>query len=87
MDQIFVKAYEFYQDTSQLKEYQPPSWNIEEVKEEFLGDLIQAVKLNEVPPDFIFNWDWTAISLVPSSQWTLDKKGNKRVAIAGHIYA
>ena len=61
-----------------------PSRIIEEVKEEFLGDLIQAVELNEVPPDLIFNWDQTAISLVPSLQWTLDKKGNKRVAIAGH---
>ena len=61
-----------------------PSQNTEEVKEEFLGDLIQAVELNEVPPDLIFNWDQTAISLVPSSQWTLDKKGNKRVAIVGH---
>ena len=61
-----------------------PSQNIEEVKEEFLLDLIQVVELSEVPPDLIFNWDQTAISLVPSSQWTLDKKGKKRVAIAGH---
>ena len=42
------------------------------------------MELNEVPLDLIFNWDQTAISLVPSSQWTLDKKGAKRVAIAGH---
>ena len=42
------------------------------------------MELNEVPPDLIFNWDQTAISLVPSLQWTLDKKGDKRVAIAGH---
>ena len=61
-----------------------PSRNIEDVKEEFLGELIQAVELNEVPLDLIFNWDQTAISLVPSSQWILDKKGAKRVAIAGH---
>ena len=61
-----------------------PSRSIEEAKEEFLGNLIQAVELNEVPPDLIFNWDQMAISLVPSSQWTLDKKGNKRVAIVGH---
>ena len=61
-----------------------PSRNIEDVKKEFLGELIQAVELNEVPLDLIFNWDQTAISLVPSSQWTLHKKGTKRVAIAGH---
>ena len=42
------------------------------------------MELNEVPPDLIFNWDQTAISLVPSLQRTLDKKGDKRVAIAGH---
>ena len=42
------------------------------------------MELNEIPLDLIFNWDQTVISLVPSSQWTLDKKGAKRVAIAGH---
>ena len=44
------------------------------------------MQLKEVPLDLIFNWDQTAISLslIPSLQWTLDKKGAKRVAIAEH---
>jgi len=36
------------------------------------------VELNDVPPEFIFNWDQTGILLVPSSE---DKK---RISIVGH---
>ena len=38
----------------------------------------------EVPADLIFNWDQTGILLVPSAQWTMDKKGRKRFPFAGH---
>jgi len=48
-----------------------------------LDDIIEAVELGEVPPDLIFNWDQTGILLVLSAQWTMDKKGRKRVPIAG----
>ena len=42
------------------------------------------MELNEVSLDLIFNCNQTAISLVPSLHWTLDKKCAKRVAIVGH---
>ena len=61
-----------------------PSQDVEEVRKEFLSELMEAVELHEVPPDLIFNWDQTGILLVPSAQWTMDKKGRKRVPIAGH---
>ena len=61
-----------------------PSQNLEEVRTEFLGELLEAVELHEVPADLIFNWDQTGILLVPSAQWTMDKKGRKRIPIAGH---
>ena len=62
----------------------PPSDDVEEVRKEFLGELMEAVGLHEVPADLIFNWDQTGILLVPSAQWTMDRKGRKRVPIAGH---
>ena len=34
-----------------------PSQDVEEVRKEFLGELMEAVELHEVPPDLIFNWD------------------------------
>ena len=61
-----------------------PSQDVEEVCKEFLSKLMEAVELHEVPPDLIFNWDQTGILLVPSAQWTMDKKGWKKVPIAGH---
>jgi len=61
-----------------------PSVNIEDIRREFLAEIVEAVELDDVPPELIFNWDQTAILLVPSAQWTMDKKGRKRVPIAGH---
>jgi len=41
--------------------------NIEDVRREFLEDIVEAVELGEVPTDLIFNWDQTGILLVPSA--------------------
>ena len=40
----------------------------EEVKEEFLADIKAEVIMNEIPHKLIFNWDQTAIQLVPKGQ-------------------
>ena len=50
-----------------------PSQDVEEVRKEFLSELMEAVDLHEVPLNLIFNWDQTRIPLVPSAQWTMDK--------------
>ncbi len=39
--------------------------------------------MEDIPPELIFNWDQTGISLVPGSSWTMELKGSKRVEIAG----
>ena len=43
------------------------------------------MEFNEIPPQLIFNWDQSGINLVPSALWTMNKKGEKRVAIASHL--
>ena len=48
------------------------------------GELLEAAEFHEVLTDLIFNWDQTGILLVPSARWTMDKKGRKRMPIAGH---
>ncbi len=39
--------------------------------------------MEEVPPEMILNWDQSGIKLVPSSNWTLEKQGSKRVELTG----
>ena len=39
--------------------------------------------MEDVPPELVFNWDQTGISIVPGSSWTMEKKGSKRVEIVG----
>ena len=38
--------------------------------------------MEDVPPSLIINWDHTATKIVPSSQWTMEKNGTKRMEIA-----
>ena len=57
--------------------------NYKEVREQFLFDIKAIIDLEEIPPDFVFNWDQTGVSIVPGSSWTMELKGSKRVEIAG----
>ena len=38
--------------------------------------------MEDVPQSLVINWDYTATKIIPSSQWTMEKKGMKRVEIA-----
>ena len=58
--------------------------DLEEVKKTFLTEILETVKFNDIPPELIFNWDQTGINLVPTALWTMDKKGKKRIEIAGY---
>ena len=54
-----------------------------EVKKRFLKEIIDTVDIEGIPPELIFNWDQTGINLVPSSSWTMELKGSRRVEIKG----
>ena len=49
----------------------------------FLTEFVKKVALNDTPAELIFNWDQTGVNLVPGAKWMMDRKGKKRVAIAG----
>ena len=53
------------------------------MKSQFLQDIIDIVAMEEIPPQLIFNWDQTGLHLVPTSNWTMAKKGSKRVEMKG----
>ena len=57
--------------------------NFNEIKEQFFIDLKTVVVMEDIPPEMMFNWDHTAISIVPGSSWTMELKGSKRVEIVG----
>ena len=53
------------------------------LKQQFLADVVTSVKMEEIPAELILNWDQTGIKIVPSSTWTMDAEGSKRVEVAG----
>ena len=45
---------------------------------------METVEFYDIPPELIFNWDQTGINLVPTALWTMDRRGKKRIEIAGY---
>ena len=60
----------------------PPD-NFLQLKFLFLNDIIDIVKMEEIPIELIFNWDQTGLNLVPAATWSMAPKGSKRVEIKG----
>ena len=42
------------------------------IQELFLLDYRAIVEMEEIPPELVFNWDQTGISIVPGSSWTMN---------------
>ena len=57
--------------------------SVEEIENNFLFDIEAFTTLEDIPESLIFNWDQTAIKYVPVPDWTVEKKGTKRVKLAG----
>ena len=55
----------------------------DEMKRMFYQDIRSAAVMDEVPSELIINWDQTALSNVPVSQWTMEEEGAKQVEIDG----
>ena len=53
------------------------------LKARFLADVVTTVTIEDIPAELILNWDQTGIKIVPSSTWTMDTQGLKRVEVAG----
>ena len=55
----------------------------QEKKISFLKEVAATVQMEDIPAELILNWDQTGIRIVPSSTWTMKKKGSKRVELTG----
>lgn len=38
--------------------------------------------MEDIPDSLIVNWDQTSMKIVPNANWTMEKRGTKRVEIA-----
>ena len=56
--------------------------NFDEIKQQFLIDICAVVEMEDIPPSLVINWNHTAAKIVLSSQWTMERKGMKRMEIA-----
>ena len=53
------------------------------VKQKFLDDVVETVEMEEVCSELILNWDQTGIQIVPSSTWTMERRGVSHIEIVG----
>lgn len=77
-----LKRMKFCRRMCTTKAQMPPE-KIHELKTEFLQDIVDVVQFEKIPMELLINWDQTGLNLVPSSKWTLEKKGTKRVGLKG----
>lgn len=57
--------------------------NFDILKMQYLQDIKAIVEMEDIPSQLIINWDQTGINYVPVSQWTMEKKGCKKVEVIG----
>ena len=55
----------------------------ETVRADYVARVRKAVSDYSIPPELVLNLDETGLHIVPISNWTLDIKGSKQVAITG----
>lgn len=53
----------------------------EELKEAYLADIKAEMIMNDIHEDLVFNWDQTALQLVPTGEWTMHEAKAKVIPI------
>ena len=53
------------------------------LKKQYLQQVVSMIKVHNIPESLVINLDQTGLNLVPSGDWTMSKKGAKRVGLAG----
>ena len=79
----FLSSLDFVKRKATTKKPKFAPSNFEELKSQYLMDIMAVVTMEDVPAEMIVNWDQTAIKYIPVSNWTMAKEGSKRVEVAG----
>ena len=65
--------------TTAQRKYNIDSFKL--VEESFLAVITTVVEVEENPPELLLNFDQTGVKIVPSSTWTIDRKGSRWVEV------
>ena len=49
----------------------------------FLERISATVKANNISSHLVFNWDQTALLLLPTGEWAMEQEGFRRVVVEG----
>ena len=60
--------------------------NFAEIKTAFLLEVKHVISMDEILADLVINFDQTGLNVIPTSDWTMEVVGAKRVEIAGKNY-
>lgn len=50
----------------------------------YISQINACIEMESIPKQLVINWDQTGINLIPSSSWTMEKEGTRRVEIQGY---
>ena len=54
-------------------------------RRQFLLDISGMVKAHIIPDELVLNWDQTGLNLVPSGNWTFEKRGQVGLNLLGRM--
>ena len=78
-----LKRMKFVQRMATTAKSKHAPMDFAQLKKLFLADVVATVTTEEIPAELILNWDQTGIIIVPSSTWTMERKGANRVEMVG----
>ena len=78
-----IKRINFVQRKDTTSKSKSSLVDFEEKEAAFLDAVTETVFMEEIPAEFVLNWDQTGIKLVPSSVWTMERQGEKRMEMVG----
>ena len=55
--------------------------DFKEIKLAYLDRISSVVNMHKIPSYLVINWDQTGCKFVPTSNWTMEEKGSKQVAV------
>ena len=57
--------------------------NFAELKSDCLLEIKNVIEVDEIPAELVINFDQTGLNIVPTSDWTMEAEGSKRVEVIG----
>ena len=54
-----------------------------QLKSDYLLEIKNVIVMDEIPAQLVINFDQTGLNIVPTSDWTMETEGSKRVEVIG----